>query len=69
MGNTGALPRNEENHILTPTSGKRTDAFADGKAPIVDENIAAGDGPKFRSLLDRDEEATTSRPGYAHRKL
>lgn len=55
--------------INTPTSGSKISAFADGKAPLMDQSATFGDGPKFKSTLERNDEATTSCKSCADRKL
>ena len=70
MGNsTSTIPMDSAHPISTPSGGSKTNAYADGKAPIFDQAMTAGDGPKFKSTLDRDEEASTSSKSFASRKI
>ena len=56
--------------VSTPTPGsKSTNHFAGGLAPVFSQAMTEGDGPKFRSLLDKDLDSTTSSKSFASRKL
>ena len=61
MSNFDTKIRMDESHpVSTPTSGPKTNHFSNGLAPIMDQAATEGDGPKFKSTLEMDEEATTS---------
>jgi hypothetical protein len=45
--------------VSTVTSGSKTNHFADGKAPIMEQAATAGDGPKFKTTLPMDRECST----------
>jgi hypothetical protein len=60
MGNSGPVLYPDHAHpISTPTSGKKTDNFPGGLAPIVSQAATYGDGPKFRVVIDKSEEMST----------
>ena len=50
---------NHENHVLTPGVGKPTSNYKSGLAEIRDQLVAPDEGPKFRSVLEMDKEAST----------
>ena len=71
MGNsTSTIPQDRIHPVNTPLEfGRPTKNFSDGLAPLMEQAATAGDGPKFKSTLEKIDECSTSCSSYSKRKL
>lgn len=65
---TSTIAMDRSHPISTSTGGSKTNAFADGMAPLVTQ-VSTEASSMFKSTIERNPEASTSNKSFVNRAL